>query len=275
MSRILLFLSTGRCGTQFLTDMLAQAAQSRATVVHEPLRSGYWPRQCLRMADPVAKLHEFPAIAEHFAGWDAALAEGRGVVETGWPIFPWLPYLAERFAGRIEIVHLLRDPIRTAFSMASHRYYSDRRDDDFTREAVLTPEDPGVRWVEYRALWPNLNPVERCLFFWAEVHGLAEEMAAAGQIALQMRAEDLFAKPMSAVGQLRGMHPFWNATFADPIEAKPLVDRFQFGIETQIRGVRCARSVAEIAHRCGYRIDLEGQRDALVARFFSPDTPRA
>ena len=268
MSRILLFLSTGRCGTQLLTDLLAQSAGDRAVVAHEPLRAGYRPRECLRMPDPAARLRRLPDVERHFRAWDEHLAQGRAVIETGWPIFPWLPYLATRYPGALDVVHLIRDPVRTAFSMASHQYYSPQRQDDYVRWAALCPTDPGVRLGEYVALWPRLNRVERCLYHWAEVHRFAEELAASGRVSTQLRGESLFADPQGFVAQIRAIDPAWRAVLAAPCSAEAVVDRYHWPLDAGIDGLRYTESVAEIARRQGYAIDVDRQRDALITRFF-------
>lgn len=270
MSRILLFLSTGRCGTQSLTQMLADCAGERARVQHEPLRAEYRPRACLRMAAPAEVLPTLPLVERHFLDWDEHLAQGRAIVETGWPIFPWLPYLAERYRGRLDVIHLIRDPVRTAFSMASHHFYSPRRADDYARWGALLPTDPGVRLVEYIPPWPQLNRVERCLFHWAEVHGYAEELTAAGIVSAQLSADGLFSDPTSFVESIRALDPVWRTVFAGAVSAGTKVDRFQCGIPDQVDGLRYTQAVADIAQRQGYVIDLDGHREALIARFFTP-----
>ena len=56
------------------------------------------------------------------------------------------PYFIERYGDAVTLVHLVRDPIRFAFSLAAHDFYDESlRNDDFTRLAALQPNDPGVR----------------------------------------------------------------------------------------------------------------------------------
>jgi hypothetical protein len=270
MSRLLLFLSTGRCGTQLLTSLLADCAGARADVSHEPIGPHYRPRQHLRMRAPEAALAQRPEVAAHFARWEELLASGVAVIETGWPLFAWLPYLHQRFAGAIEIVHLTRDPIRFAFSLSSHGFYSTRRDDNYTRHAALQPDDAGVCHRDYQSLWPALNTVERSLFQWLEVNSFAEELAQQGMIALRLRAEDLFADPGAVLSALRALHPHWAAVLADTAPTTGLVDRFQIPVSDQVHGVRYTRAVADLAARLGYAMDLEGQRAELLQRFFTP-----
>jgi len=166
-------------------------------------------------------------------------------------------------------VHLTRDPIRFAFSMASHGHYSHERDDNYTRHAVLQPDDPGVVHRDYALAWPGLNPVERSLFHWLELNGFGEEMAQRGQIALRLRSEDVFADPAAARSALRGLHRHWQEILGDAPTAAQRVDRFQFPVSAQIHGVRYSQAVADLAGRLGYSVDLEGQRQELIRRFFS------
>jgi hypothetical protein len=112
MTRATFVLSTGRCGTQWLSHVLAQLAGDAAVVTHEPLENDYAPRRMLGAGDP-ARLDEQTAevILDHVSFIETTL-ESRSYVECGHPVWSSLPYLIRRFPGRVSIVHLVRHPCR-------------------------------------------------------------------------------------------------------------------------------------------------------------------
>ncbi len=170
---IVAFLSTGRCGTQWLAAGLRDLYPSIA-VEHEPIGPLYKPRRYFRCYDnPEAPLQE-PQVRRHL---ERIEQERRLYVETGWPLFAALPLFARRFPNRLRVVHLTRHPVPSAMSHLSHNSYAGSgRDDSYTRWATLAPDDPGVLQAGYAARWEALAPFEKCLFWWTEVHGYALEL---------------------------------------------------------------------------------------------------
>src|SRR5207248_3965232 len=109
---IVAFLSTGRCGTQWLTAGLRELHPD-VEAEHEPIGPLYKPRRYFRRyGDPEAML-EVPEVARHL---DRFGRTPRTYVETGWPLFPALPLFGLRFPERLRIVHLTRHPVPTALS---------------------------------------------------------------------------------------------------------------------------------------------------------------
>lgn len=193
--RVVFFLSSGRCGTQRIASMLGSCYADRVVARHEPIEMAYAPRHFLRREDLEPQLAASDRIREHFAAIDAILAAGGRYVETGWPALAWLPYLAHRHrrAG-FRIVHLVRHPVPTALSLATHGFHAGRG--SRSRLAELHPEDPGTRHgAEYLAPWHGLSRFEKCLFQWLEIHRYALELEEelSGVPWLRLRFEDLFA----------------------------------------------------------------------------------
>ncbi|WP_119461933.1 hypothetical protein [Rhodospirillaceae bacterium SYSU D60014] len=185
-------LSTGRCGTQWLAKHLDATFGDRLTVVHEPLYIRYLPRQLLHVRDP-AKSDNAQLILGHVEKIEQQLTT-RPYIECGWECYSALAYFADRFDGRIRIVHLTRHPVPTACSMVSHRYYClPPRPDQLTEKALLTPFDVGIRFVEYRSQWEKLEPFEKCLFFWTEINSLGLRLERTLDVQwLRLRSEELF-----------------------------------------------------------------------------------
>src|SRR5919202_7043269 len=102
---MIVFLSTGRCGTQWLADCLARAYAGRLVARHEPLGPHYAPRLYFRRYDELEAMARRPPIAAHLAELES---RGHPYVETGWPVYAALPSMAQRFPERLRIVHLTR-----------------------------------------------------------------------------------------------------------------------------------------------------------------------
>jgi hypothetical protein len=168
---VVVFLSMGRCGTQWLAATFAELYGASAEVEHEPLNARYWPRRFFRSyADPEAIL-ERPEVAAHVE----RMASSDHYIETGWPVLAALPMLTARFPDRLRVVHLTRHPVPSALSHLSHNTWPGGPPHDMTRLAVLRPTDPNVFQPHYAERWPGLSPYEKCLFWWTEVHMLGLE----------------------------------------------------------------------------------------------------
>src|SRR5947209_20636317 len=96
-----MFLTTGRCGTQWLTATLSEL-YPHLRVEHEPIGPLYAPRRHFRRWDDPERILDEPAVAEHLQG---ILSEQTDYVETGWPLFPALPYLAQALPERLPVGH--------------------------------------------------------------------------------------------------------------------------------------------------------------------------
>ncbi len=189
------FLSTGRCGTQWLVKQLSEIYGDLAAVTHEPLQLGYRPRALFAHKDP-ARLETADEVFAHVDRIERTLAD-RHYIECGWQCYATIPYFAERFAGRVRIVHLTRHPVPTASSMVTHRYYSDPpRKDRLTELLLLSPFDARVRFTEYVDRWARMDEYEKCLYFWAEINAYALELESAlGMPWLRLKSEALFTPP--------------------------------------------------------------------------------
>lgn len=164
---VVAFLSSGRCGTQWLTAGLRDL-YSAIDAEHEPIGPLYRPRTYFRRYDDPESILEVVEVASHMRRIERA---SRPYVETGWPLFAALPAMAARLRGRLRVVHLTRHPVPSALSHLAHKSYAGSpRDDGYTRLATLGPDDPGVFQQGYSARWESLTPYQKCLFWWTEVH---------------------------------------------------------------------------------------------------------
>lgn len=263
------FLSTGRCGTQWLGTALAECYGDVAAVTHEPIKRGYYPRKLLGRRKP-AGLSTENLIEGHLARVEAGLAS-RQYIECGWPCYGALRYLSERFAGRMRIVHLVRHPVPTAASLVTHLYYHEPdREDHLNELAVLTPDDADVSYPDYRQRWARMDRFEKCLYFWAEINALGLKLESElGVPWLRVRSEDVFrGDGLDRVVEFLEL-PRREAIFA--ARAKR-VDDYMMGTNVPIRAEAIADHpvIADLARGFGYE-PLEFNKNWLAARYaFSP-----
>lgn len=160
-------LSTGRCGTQWLSDAL-QALYPEITAEHEPIGPMYAPRRYFRRYTNPTAILEVHDVAAHVIRIERL---DEPYVETGWPLFAVLPLLAARLPDRLRVIHLTRHPVPTALSHLAHGSYAESpRADAYTRLATLGPADRNVFQPQYTRTWQSLSPYEKCLFWWTEVN---------------------------------------------------------------------------------------------------------
>ena len=253
--RATFFISTGRCGTQWVHRTLEDAFPDEAVVTHEPIQAAYRPRRFLRAGARLTALLDDPAVANHVAMIQRVLQLGKIYVEVGWPCYAALPLLARELGGRVNFVHLVRDPVPTALSLATHAVY-DR--DDWIAEGAISPFDEGVIQKDLAPLWSEMTMYEKCLFWWTEInrYGLELQREHPEIRYLRVRYEDLFAP--GEPDALRRLVSHCGLPFVDQLARSRTqrVDRFQQeGAATDWNLIfRYPRTVS-LARELGYRLD--------------------
>ena len=171
---MIIVLSAGRCGTQWLATAIGELYPQLVEAEHEPIGPLYEPRRFFRRyRDPEAML-DLADVRRH----TERIAGSRHYIETGWPSFPALPLFAASFPDALRVVHLTRHPAPSALSHLAHQSYAGSpRADAYTRLATLGPTDPNVFQNAYAERWDALTPYEKCLFWWTEVHAFGLEFA--------------------------------------------------------------------------------------------------
>jgi hypothetical protein len=262
-------LSTGRCGTQWLSKNLAGHYGDLLAAVHEPHHREYLPRWLLGIVHP----RQWPTIGlidRHIAAIEKDLAT-RSYLECGWPCYGALPYFARRLGGRMRVVHLVRHPVPSAASMVTHLYYHDRPD-GLTEKALLTPTDAGAAMPDYAGRWAGLSRFEKCLYFWGEIGllGLRWEREL-GVPWLRLRSEDLFG-----ADGLDRLLDFIGVPRRPPIYAARNTQFDAYVMGTRVRLEAQARSIGEhpriiaLARQLGYDA-LAVDTQQLKARYeFDP-----
>jgi len=195
MHRIFVFLSTPRTGTQWLAANLARIYGDLASVTHEPIGPLYRPREYFRAYDRVEDMLAVPEIADHMAHIEERTTS-KAYIELGWQSYAAIPLFVHRFGKRVAVIQLTRNPVSTAASLVTHRFYAgSSRNDAHTRLGLLDPWTPGVKLADYADRWARLSPYERCLFYWTEIYMYGEELSArlSGNDFLVARMEDVLS----------------------------------------------------------------------------------
>ena len=268
-SKTTFILSTGRCGTQWLSASLAECYGDLAVVTHEPIKRAYRPRTLLGSRD-LAALPDADFVDKHLAQIESHLAT-RPYIECGWPCYGALRNLAQRFAGRIRIVHLVRHPVPTAASMVTHLYYHEPdRPDRLNELALLTPDDAGASFPEYRERWDRMERFEKCLYFWAEINALGLRLEAElGVPWFRVKTEEIFRS--DGLDRLLDFLELPRRETMIAARAKR-VDQYMMGTNVPLRAAVIAEHprVMELARAFGYD-PLDYNENWLNARYaFTP-----
>lgn len=163
-------LSTGRCGTQWLTQYLNQllgAQPQQYRVVHEPLNFQYNP---LKNSPETPLSSNQVELINHLEKIKNTLSKGANYIETGFPCWRHIAWFAQELAQPVKIVHLTRNPIDTARSWLKLNVYVPPILPHLPEKELFTPFAPYAKLPQFQTYWHELSPYEKCLYFWAEVH---------------------------------------------------------------------------------------------------------
>jgi Sulfotransferase domain len=166
------FISTGRCGTQWLEKALAATYPDEAVVTHEPVRGEYEPKTYLRAYDRLGELLSSEQISKHLSYIRETL-RSKTYIETGWPSYPAIPLIINQLGGRVRLVHLVRHPVHAALSLATHQVYEQQ---NWVARAAISPSDRGVVQKGLADDWAEMGMYEKCLFWWTEINLYALEL---------------------------------------------------------------------------------------------------
>ena len=266
--------STGRCGTQWFTKNFADNLGSQAEVVHEPIGARWAPRIALRHPDLAALRREMPDIDRHLDHISEVVATGRTYVETGWPAMAWYPYLKSMLGDGFRWVHVVRNPIFVAGSLATHQCYqpeSPLYDREFGELAYLEPTDRGVAFGETKEEWASLTQFEKCLYQWLEVNRYGIDLADIPGLkpAVVTRFEDVFSGDDARVREIYRAVGLPAPTSVD----LSLVDKFRrrVPLSPEVTSEKLWREVEAVGLRFGYESDRLQPESNLksVSRHFS------
>lgn len=173
-NKIYIVANAGRSGSTYLYHLLRQQHDDWA-VFHEhiPVQISR-PRKYNRAFSVEAQeaVLSDAELCRYLDEW-ANLLERRSVVDTGWTVYHLLPVLQARFADQLKIIVLHRAPWDVAMSRANMGNYHQKTGYDEAHE--VSPSDPRSIAPEYAHRWPDMNNVERCLYWWFVIYREIEE----------------------------------------------------------------------------------------------------
>jgi Fe-S-cluster formation regulator IscX/YfhJ len=257
VEKIVLFISTGRCGTQWIATLLNKGYKDLVVASHEPLGPQYRPRQFFRAYDRIGQLMDFPWIKRHLKNIQNVLLHDKKYIETGWPCFAAIPLFQEIFKNNLKLVHLVRHPVFVACSTVTHDYYQGRND-DYVKFAQLDPFISGTVCTEYRDRWDLMSPYEKCLFRWTDINQYAAELKERFHDVqfLQVKFEDLVHHSTKTLEELI---TFLELPFRSNLSTlKDLRnDKFQYKTTSKIdwRQIFRYRSTLLLAKEFGYTFE--------------------
>jgi hypothetical protein len=123
------------------------------------------------------ELRQDSAIAAHLKRVED-LSQHRPYVDVGHPAISLIPLFLDAFPGRVRLLHLVRDPVSAAASMAVRGMYHPRFEGLVGPEYNFPPSPGQTRCVhpEYATAWKSMTPFEKNLWRWGEYHLLALEI---------------------------------------------------------------------------------------------------
>ncbi len=174
MNPICLCFSTGRSGTTFLAHTLKAAYGPDVDVFHEDVGEFQSkPGKYLWHTDreSLGEMRRDPVVAAHVKRV-AELSRDRPYVDVGHPAISLIPLFLEAFPGRIRLLHLVRDPVLAAASMAVRGMYDPRFDGLEGPDHNFPPNPNQTRCAhpEFAADWYGMTPFEKNLWRWGEYH---------------------------------------------------------------------------------------------------------
>ncbi len=165
-------LSTGRCGTQWLTELLRQQ-WPQARVEHEPLHFQYRPdvNSATLPLQQNAKL-----LQQHLQQIQQQLTTGLPYIETGFPCWRHLRWFRQQLSGPVKILHLHREPLATVRSLLKLNAFVPPLFDYLPLKNFYLPDASQDHFKMVQALWPQLQPAEKSLCYWLELQAYALQL---------------------------------------------------------------------------------------------------
>ena len=220
------FLSTGRCGTQWICKALSAVYSDVAVITHEPTQFGYSPRKYLRATDVNALLNE-RVVALHLQNVKDLLDGNKIYIETGWPCYVAAPLLIDQLGTQCNFVHLVRNPVKVALSLATHNIY---KREDLAASAAISPLDEGVVQKDLADKWSTMTEYEKTLFWWTEINLYALELRKEhpANKFFFLRYEDIFSSPDDQL--LKALIQFIGLEYRPALEQLKVknVDKYRF-----------------------------------------------
>jgi hypothetical protein len=272
---VTLFISSGRCGTQWLAAWLDATYDDLALTLHEPVGTAYRSSVLLREPAQGDVLDGIDVVRAHLARVSHTL-RARDYIETGAPAYGVVPYFMARFPGQLRLLHVVRHPVHTAASIATHdRFSRTGADKEWQDAAMLDPRRHRVAQEGYEKRWEAMSDFEKSLFFWTEVNLYAAELHRQHPEVpfLRVRFEDLVDPGAGALSQLVDFLGL-PARPGLATAREKVVDRWRLTSETlpHWRAVLDHPAAVALATEYGYSLEAVDEA-ALRARYVEGAAP--
>lgn len=164
--------STGRCGTQWLTEKL-HTLYPDWLICHEPLSFNYRPDLNTEL-EPLR--YNQQQLLQHLSDIQRGLDTGQHYIETGFPCWRHLRWFRQQLQGRVRLIHLHRDPVQTVHSLLKINAFVPPFLPHLPVKNLYLPS-PALGYLQqWQHLWLQLNPAEKNLWYWVEVQALALQL---------------------------------------------------------------------------------------------------
>jgi hypothetical protein len=182
-------LSTGRCGTAFLTEILRRS--DMLSVHHAPKPELEFLSSLVHHAPPEPAALDLAVLAARFELLVDAYRSGAMYVETNNRITFFAPALA-RLLPNARFVHVVRNPADFVRSGMRRGYYAE----GVVQHQRLKPADD--------AEWSSYSELEKITWEWNEINGFIERFKASmpERRVLTLRSEALFREPDAMISLL-------------------------------------------------------------------------
>lgn len=174
MHPVIIFISTPRCGTQWIAKYLGKFYGNEATVLHEPILYDYYPRKNLgRYKSPLLPENN-PNLKQHL-DFIQEETKQKKYIEVGWQSIAGIAEFYRRFGDRLKVIHLYRNPVFVAVSLVTIDFYT-KKHKERHEKAILSPFDDVALLNEYKDLWGEMSRYEKSLYYWTEINLRALEI---------------------------------------------------------------------------------------------------
>ena len=174
MHPVIIFLSTPRCGTQWLAKYLGKFYKNEATVLHEPIQYDYYPRKNLGRYEPPLLPQDNHKLEKHLDFIEEE-TEQKKYIEVGWQSIAGIAEFYRRFGDRLKVIHLYRNPVYVAVSLVTIDFYTNKHKQR-NEKAILRPFDDVALLNEYKDRWGEMSHYEKSLYYWTEINLRALEI---------------------------------------------------------------------------------------------------
>lgn len=169
MKNYIFFLSTGRCGTQWITNALQKSCKN-FYVDHEPLKN---------------KINK-KNVNEHIQ--NIINIDKDSYIETGWMCYNYINKIDKNIKN-VKYVHIVRDPYYVIPSLLSHKIYDKKNP---ISNMLIYPSKSSNCKISKQD-FKKLDEYEKVFFWWIELNLFVENFLSDKENHMFIKYEDFFS----------------------------------------------------------------------------------